>query len=259
MSQPRKVYGEALRKAQLVRARRRRLWLGEMLDHPDDHDEMPRTRHTPPEEAASKSYVVPCASQFRDAVLELAARRGVNAGELARAVLLLMPGEAARFRDPGEPAPGDRETVILKSGANQGKNWRRKPRLQVRLGAGRDAPAIRAALALALAMDRGEVALTMEDGGSPTVSERLTEARAEIARLGRQVRALSFEPLADGVRGRAQALHVLGLAPDAEPDEAEVRARYRRLAAIHHPDGGHGDHKRMSQLNDAVRILRGKG
>jgi len=258
MSAPRKVFGEALRKANLVRSRRRRLWLGDKLDHPDDHDEMPRARPIPSDEAANKSYVVPCTSAFRDDVLELAARRGVNAGELARAVLLLMPGEAARFPDPGEPEPGDRETVVLKSGANEGKNWRRKPRLQVRLGPGRDAPAIRSALALALAMDRGAVTLTMEEGGSPTLSDRLSDARAEIARLGRQVRALSFEPLATGVRSRAQALHVLGLAPGAEPDDAEIRARYRALAAIHHPDGGAGDHRRMSQLNDAVRILRGK-
>lgn len=258
MSQPRKVYGEALRKAKLVRSRRRRLWLGDRLEHPDDHDQMPRARKTSSDESANRSYVVPCASAFRDAVLELAVRRGVNAGELARAVLLLMPAEAAHFPDPGEPDPGDRETVILKSGANQGKTWRRKPRLQVRLGAGRNAPEIRSALALALAMDRGEVALTMEDGGSPTASDRLTEARAEIARLGRQLRALSFEPFPAGVRSRAQALHVLGLAPGADPDEAELRKRYRALAAIHHPDGGNGDHRRMSQLNDAVRILRGK-
>jgi len=258
MSATRKVYGEALRKAMLVRSRRRRLRLGDKLDHPDDHEDMPRTRQTQPQEAANRSYVVPCASAFRDAVLELAARRGVNAGELARAVLLLMPREAADFPDPGDPGPRDRETVVLKSGANQGKTWRRKPRLQVRLGAGRDTAAIRSALALALAIDRGGVTLTMEDGAGPTLSDRLAETRAEIARLHRQIRSLSFEPLPGGVRSRAQALHVLGLAPGAAPDDAEIRARYRALAAIHHPDGGSGDHQRMSQLNDAVRLLRGK-
>jgi len=259
MSAPRKDYGEALRKANLVRARRRRLWLGEKLDHPDDTDDMPHPSQHAAEDISNRSYVVPCSSAFRDAVLELAGRRGVNAGELARAVLLLMPGEAAGFPDPGEPEPGDRETVILKSGANEGKNWRRKPRLQVRTVAGRKAPQIRAALALALAMDRGAVALTMEDGSSPTAADRLKEARAEITRLRRQIRALSFEPLEHGVTSRFDALYVLGLPPDADPDAGEVRARYRALAAIHHPDGGNGDHKRMTQLNDAVRILRGKG
>ena len=259
MSEPRKDYGEALRKANLVRYRRRRLWLGEKLDHPDDTDDMPHPSQHAAEDISNRSYVVPCSSAFRDAVLELAGRRGVNAGELARAVLLLMPGEAAGFPDPGEPEPGDRETVILKSGANEGKSWRRKPRLQVRAVAGRRAPQIRAALALALAIDRGEVALTMEDGRVPLAAERLKEARAEIARLHRQVGALSFAPLEHGVRSRADALHVLGLAPGADPDDAEIRMRYRTLAAIHHPDGGNGDHRRMSQLNDAVRILRGKG
>ena len=259
MSEPRKDYGEALRKANLVRYRRRRLWLGEKLEHPDDYDDMPSTPQQAPEDISNKSYVVPCASAFRDAVLELAGRRGVNPGELARSVLLLMPGEAANFPDPGEPEPGDRETVILKSGANEGKNWRRKPRLQVRTVAGRKAPQIRSALALALAMDKGEVELTMEDGSRPTAADRLQDARAEIARLRRQIRALSFEPLEHGVGSRFDALYVLGLPADADPDEAEIRKRYRALAAIHHPDGGNGDHKRMSQLNDAVRILRGKG
>ncbi len=259
MSTPRNVYGEALRKANVLRSRRRRLWLGDRLDHPDDTDDMPRAPRQASEDISNKSYVVPCASAFRDAVLELAGRRGVNAGELARAVLLLMPREAAAFADPGEPAPGDREAVILKSGANEGKTWRRKPRLQVRTVAGRTAPQIRSALALALAMDRGEVTLTMEDGRGPSVSDRLDEARAEIARLRRQVGALSFEPLPHGVGSRFDALYVLGLAPDADPDDAEIRRRYRTLAAIHHPDGGTGDHRRMSQLNEAVRILRGKG
>ena len=259
MSEPRKLYGEALRKAKLVRSRRRRLWLGEKLQHPDDDDTMPRAAQESPEETASKSYVVPCATAFRDAILELAARRGVNPGELARSVLLLMPREAADFPDPGGPEPGDRETVILKSGANEGKNWRRKPRLQVRTMAGRTAPQIRAALALALAMDDGAVELTMEDGRGPTASDRLKQARAEIARLGRQLKALSFEPLARGVRNRTEALHVLGFPPGARPAPDAVRKRYRALAAIHHPDGGTGDHKRMTQLNDAVRILRGKG
>lgn len=259
MSAPRHVYGEALRKANLLRARRRRRWLGDKLEHPDDTDDMPRAPSQNPADISSRSYVVPCASQFRDAVLELAGRRGVNPGELARAVLLLLPREAADFPDPGEPETADRETVVLKSGANAGKAWRRKPRLQVRTLAGRTAPQIRSALALALAMDGGAVALTMEDGRAPSAAERLREARAETARLRRQLQALSFEPLATGVRSRAQALHVLGLAPGAAPDDVEIRKRYRALAAIHHPDGDTGDHRRMSQLNDAVRILRGNG
>lgn len=258
MSRLRKVCGEARSKPKRLRSSQRRLWPGDRQQHQGDcDDDMPRARKTSSDEAASRSYVVPCASHFRDAVLELAARRGVNPGELARAVLLLMPEAAAAFPDPGEPEPDDREAVVLKSGANRGKGWRRKPRLQVRLGAGRNAPAIRSALALAVAMDDGRAALTVEAGG-PTAAERLEHARAEIARLRRQVRTLSFEPLEDGVRSRFDALYVLGLAPESAPGPDEIRVRYRQLAAIHHPDGGNGDHKRMSQLNDAVRMLRGK-
>ena len=85
---------------------------------------------------AKKSYVIPCSSAFRDAVQALAHARGVNAGDIARSVLLTLPaGAIADFPDPGGPGLNDRETVVLKSGAQAGKPWRRKPRLQVRLPA----------------------------------------------------------------------------------------------------------------------------
>lgn len=255
MTDPRIVYGEALRKAKVLRSRRRRLWLGDKLEHPDDFDAMPHANDQPPKEPGNRSYVVPCASDFRDTILELAERRGVNAGELARAVLLLMPNEAAQFPDPGEPAPGDRETVILKSGANEGKNWRRKPRLQVRLAGGHDPAGIRSALALALAMDSGDYTVKIEDGRVPGSDQRLKEARSELTRLRYQVKAMSFEPLEQGIRKRADALYVLGFPPDAAPTTDEIRKRYRKLAAIHHPDSSQGEHRRMSQLNEAVAKL----
>lgn len=255
MTDPRIVYGESLRKAQVLRHRRRRMWLGDKLEHPDDIDEMPRANDQTSAEPKNRSYVVPCASDFRDEILELAERRGVNAGELARAVLLLMPGEAAQFPDPGEPAPGDRETVILKSGANEGKNWRRKPRLQVRLAGGHGPAGIRRALALALAMDQGDYTVRVEDGRSPSSDQRLKEARSEVTRLRYQVKAMSFEPFEQGIRKRMDALYVLGFPPDATPTTDEIRKRYRKLAAIHHPDSGQGEHRRMSQLNEAVAKL----
>jgi hypothetical protein len=258
MKRERTTYGEAIRKSLLVRSKRRRFWLGEKLDHPDDMQDVAARR---PKAVSDKnrSYVVPCSTDFRDAILELADRRGVNAGELARAVLLLLPGDAADFPDPGEPDAGDRETVILKSGANEGKNWRRKPRLQVRSVSGRDVAEIRRALALALALDRADVSMRLEDGNGPSASEQLNEIRSESKRLKAQIGALLFEPLPHGVRNRTEALHVLGFSPGARPNPEVVRTRYRALAGIHHPDASHGDHRRMSQINDAVRILRGKG
>ncbi len=69
-----------------------------------------------------RSYAIPCASAFRDAVTALAERRRVNAGDLARSVLLLVPRDVvARYPDPGEPAPDDREQVVLKSGPSANK------------------------------------------------------------------------------------------------------------------------------------------
>ena len=64
-----------------------------------------------------QSYTIPCSSVFRDAVLELAGKRGVNAADLARSVMLIVPEAAIEdYDDPGDPPPGDRETIVLKSG-----------------------------------------------------------------------------------------------------------------------------------------------
>lgn len=247
------VYGEAVRVAHMLRSRRRRIWLGEQMEHPDDQED---TRDGKSGSPANLSYAVSCSSGFRDDVLALAHRRGVNIGNLARAVMLLVPPETvAMHPDPGEPETWDRESVTLKSGASAGKAWRRKPRLQVRAGAGLNAPDIRRALALALAIDRGEIALSLEKADLPSASKRLNKAAAEIARLRKQVKALSLEPLEHHVRSRADALYSLGFPPAARPDPAVVRRRYRVLAAIHHPDRRDGDHKRMTQLNEAVQIL----
>ncbi|MBF0324760.1 J domain-containing protein [Magnetospirillum moscoviense] len=220
------------------------------------------------------SYTIACASAFRDAVEALAARRRVNVGDIARSVLLVVPAETiAGFPDPGDPDPLDRETVVLKSGPSQGRPWRRKPRLQVRMAPGFDALFIRRALALALAMDQGALALKLEDPSAPppipepppppppppppVVDTRILDAvNEEVERLRAIVNVLSFEPLPHGVSSKADALHVLGFPPGTHPDKRMVRARFRMLATIHHPDSNYGSHDRMSQLNQAMEYLK---
>jgi len=213
-----------------------------------------------------KAYTIPCASQFRDEVLALAERRGVNAGDIARSVLLVVPIDDIRdYPDPGGPAATDREVVILKSGAAKGRPWRRKPRLQVRMAAGYDTITLRRALAIALAMERGETGVRLEPAEAPepdiiddTVddTEISDDFDEELTRLRAMVSVLSFDPLEDGVRTRDEALHVLGLPPGRVPDTTTLRARFRMLATIHHPDGELGDHRRMAQLNSAMEVLR---
>ena len=61
--------------------------------------------------------------------------------------------------------------------------------------------------------------------------------------------------LAGGGKNRDEALPGLGLPPGSLPDQGTLRARFRMLATIHHPDGLHGNHKRMSQLNAAMELL----
>ncbi len=216
------------------------------------------------------SYTVPCSSTFREAVEALAESRQVNVGDLARSVLLVVPAAGVeQFPDPGEPPSHDRETVILKSGPAEGRPWRRKPRLQVRMPPGHTIPFIRRALGLALALSEGRLAVNLSDPSAPlqrSVPEPppvpvipLAEAEPEADELDRLraiISTLAFDPLPDGVRSRSDALHVLGFSPGAKPDSRTVRAKFRLLATIHHPDSDHGDHQRMSQLNQAMALLR---
>jgi len=220
------------------------------------------------------SYTVPCSSLFLAAVEALAVERQVNVGDLARSVLLIVPPEAVEsFPDPGEPPSHDRETVILKSGPAQGRPWRRKPRLQVRMPPGHAIPFIRRALGLALALADRRLAVTLMDPNQavappkpeserspikPAVppAEPIDTGQDEIERLRTIISALAFDPFPDGIRSRGEALHVLGFAPNARPDGRTIKAKFRLLATIHHPDNDLGSHQRMSQLNQAMEILK---
>jgi len=214
-----------------------------------------------------QSYTIPCASAFRTAVIDLAARRGGNVADLARSVVLVVPGDIiAAVADPGGPAADDRETVYLKSGKAKGQPLRRKPRLQARLSPGHDVVTLRRALGLALAIDRGDVAIRFSGAGlearQPPVPEierlekQAKETLDEAERLRAIVSVLSFDPLSGGIRTRDDALHILGFPPASHPDQRTLKARFRTLATIYHPDSTHGNHHRMSQLNDAMDRLR---
>ena len=199
-----------------------------------------------------QSYTISCASTFRDRIEALAARRRGNVADIARSVLFVLPeAMIAAFPDPGEPTPNDRETIMVKSGSAQGRPWRRKPRLQLRLPGGYGDSTVRRALGLALALDDGERRLRLDSGDAPA-----SDVQDELLRLRAMVSVLSFEPLAEGVRSRQEALHVLGFPPTSSPGSEAVRTRFRMLAIIHHPDGVLGNHQRMSQLNAAMDLLR---
>ncbi|MFD2235003.1 J domain-containing protein [Phaeospirillum tilakii] len=226
------------------------------------------------------AYTIPCPSFFRDQVTALAARRGVGVADLAHAVLLTLPGaEIARFPDPGEPAAHDLDLdlVMLAAGPGAAHPWRDRPHLEIRLAPGFDVATLRRALALALALDEGALRLRLEDPSLPVpvapppeATYPLVERRqgwreqaqtlAALSEENEELRAivgvLTFEPLPGGVRTREEALHVLGFPPGAMPDQRTIRAKFRMLATIHHPDSRHGSHQRMSQLNAAIALLR---
>jgi len=219
----------------------------------------------------SKSYVIPVSSAFRDAVTALADSRNVSPADLARAVLLTVaPDMVAAAPDPGEPVREDREVVVVRSGVSNGRTLRRKPRLQVRLDDGLSVVTIRKALGLALEREQGgwttgpstaDPSPSEPQGRSreALLQEELNGALAEIDRLHDTIRSLSFMPLPDGVRTRAEALYVLGFPPTLRPEQGALKERFRLLAKVHHPDSPIGDTRRMAQLNDAMKILRGGG
>ncbi|MHA1598779.1 MAG: J domain-containing protein [Alphaproteobacteria bacterium] len=217
------------------------------------------TSDRPPELANGRkhSYTVPCGSAFRDEVTALARKRGVNVADLTRSVVLVVAADViAAFPDPGGPAADDRETVVLKSGKAKGTPWRRKPRLQVRMTPGYEIETLRRALGLALAVDRGEVDIRLDGFDSEPEPNLTEELHDELLRLRSMISTLSFEPLAEGIRSRNDALHVMGFAPGSLPDDRTLKSRFRTLATIHHPDSEHGNHSRMSQLNEAMSHLK---
>jgi hypothetical protein len=203
----------------------------------------------------TRAYTVACSSAFRAEVEALARRRRVSPADLARAVLLLVPTVAIlAIPDPGEPDPADRETVTVRAGRSADRRLRRKPRLQLRLPPGYDAALLRRALALALEVARGGRGLALARP-APAGLQDLAE---EVERLRLIVAALAGDVPAHGIASRADALHALGFAPGARPDERSIRARYRLLAQVFHPDRPGGNAQRMARLNAAAAFLRGR-
>lgn len=209
-----------------------------------------------------RSYTITCSSAFRDAVLALAHKRGANAADIARSIILVLPRKMVMdYPDPGGPGREDREDVVLKSGPSAGRPWQRKPRLQIRMVDGFDSVYIRRALAIALDMDAARASITLDAPGiiAQPKSRKLKQMEDRIERLNGIVSTLAFDPLPHGVQSRDEALYVLGYSPGMHPSMALIRSRFRTLATIHHPDGDQGSNMHMSQLNEAMDFLKRAG
>lgn len=217
-----------------------------------------------------KSYVVPCSSPFRDAILGLADRRQCTVSDLAAAPLILLKDQDYQdVIDPGDAPPGDREAVSLKSGPRAGTILRRKPRLQLRLVDGLDAPTIRRALAVALSLDTGETKIKLHpasvtlvnksEAGDPAAATRAKETARRWQQQAEELRAivglLAFEIASGPIHTVAEARYVLGFPPSASLSRETVKARFRLLSQIFHPDKPTGDNHRMGQLIEASRLL----
>jgi len=217
-----------------------------------------------------RSYVVPCSSSFRDAVTALSEARQSTISDLAAAALnLLTPQQIQMVVDPGDASPGDRETVVLKSGPRKGQTLKRKPRLQLRLRPDLEIATIRRALSVALSIEDGSYRLHYHSADEKMVlaadqapkaeMEKLT-AEVEKARLNsEELRAiiglLAFEIASGPVHTVAQARYILGFPPSAILSREAVKGRFRLLSQIFHPDKPTGDTQRMGQLIDASRLL----
>lgn len=202
------------------------------------------------------SYTVPCGTDFRDSINALAEKLNSNVADLARSILLILPEDEIRnYPDPGGPKSTDREDVIWKTGASSGKTQRRQPRLQVRLREGYDVSMVRRALNIALKLEHGTLALNLDKPNIPNSTPTDTDLVYELEKLRHIISILAFEPLKGGISTIADALHVLGFAPNENPDKSTINIRFRKLAAIHHPDSACGNHQRMTQINAAKELL----
>ncbi len=214
-----------------------------------------------------KSYVIPCSSGFRDAVRNLADKRGLTVSDLALSVLTLVDHKIiAEVADPGEPGPGDRESVRLKSGPRKGRSLTRKPRLQLRLPGSLDHTHVRRLLALAIDIDAGHRTLSINAPGDESrYTAELEEHRQALARAEQAVtdmrttlNIIAFDAEGLSITSIAQAKYVLGLPPDQPLSQELVKSRFRQLSRVFHPDLPNGDTVRMSRIIEAMRFLEAR-
>ena len=202
------------------------------------------------------SYTIPCSSNFKAAVIQLANSHSVNVGDVARSILFLVPSFILKeLPDPGEPNRNDREPVSIQSGKKIGKTWHRKPRLQIRLQARFSPSIVRRALKLALDLHNNEAFLNVSD--KPKQKPELNSGNAlPFSEVRALVKTLGFKPLDRDIATIEDALHILGFAPRETVNKSSAEQRFRQLATIYHPDSGYGSHFHMSQLNASIEILR---
>ena len=160
------------------------------------------------------------------------------------------------FPDSGEPEAHDREPVLLKSGNNSGKIWKRKPRIQARLPEGYHTTTLRKALGLALALSDKQKHLSVEDKADETMQHIIGRLSSENDKLREVISRIAFIPLKTSCTSSDEALYILGLPQFPTPTQEVIKKRYRELATIFHPDSICGDHERMSQLNAAFAYLK---
>ncbi|TWA90759.1 hypothetical protein FBY14_104263 [Azospirillum brasilense] len=179
-------------------------------------------------------YSVPCTPAFAAAAVRLAAGRGTDVSALAAAALLLV---SDRMPDPG--APDDAERAML----------------ELRLPPGHSEPAIRRALAAALALAEPGCRLMPagEAGRLEGAVETLTYRNKALAHALERV---SFRPLDGKLTQVRDAAQMFGFVNEWCFDEDRVVKRFRELAPVYHPDTGVvACRDRMAQLIDARNLL----
>ena len=204
---------------------------------------------------------------FRDLVEGLAARRKVNVGDLPDRSVGGAAGHRRRLPRPWRTADEDRETVVSNR-VRRKAALAAQAALQVRMPPGHDIPFIRRALALAIAMDKGDVAVSVASGsrieeqrvkreeqrakGEEQKLARLVEINEELDRLRTIVRCWLSNPC----RMASAPAAMRCMSAVSRPVPSPIRGRCGRnsamLATIHHPDSHYGSHQRMSQLNQAM-------
>ncbi len=215
-----------------------------------------------------KGYIITCASSFRDRIEVLCRKKKVNAGDIARSIILTIDSQfISSFPDSGEPALEDREFFYTKSDKNKKYPKKIKPRIQLRLPTGYDNIFIRKALNLALSLDKEETtilkALSLSHLEAPPASEpspppttTMTVSSEQIEHLKSTIYALLFEPLQKEITTQAEAFYILGIPPFSNMTLAKLKQRFRFLATIHHPDNELGSKERMQQLKEAFDFLK---
>lgn len=203
------------------------------------------------------TLTVPCQPALLMAVESAAAARGMAAGRLVAATLLVTGTRALdALPDPGEPERSSLATRTVTLASGRSRRVRVVPKLRVRVAEPVDHATVRKGAWVAATLGASDGACLVTTGELAAMEMEVSRGRVRLEQLTAALETLAFRPLRQPIRKSWQATYVMGFTHEWGLDEKTITTRFRSLAPIFHPDTGLlSSAERMSQLLEARNFL----